>query len=180
MSILSTPKAPKGYDLLRFPTRGGQSAQTYSQLSQLFPEIMQQARGAPGAFEAMEAPAMRQFQQQIAPGIAQRYAGTGIGASSGMQNALANAGSNLAEDLAANRQNLMQQSMQNVLSLGDLLLRNPDEEFAFRQKGPSWWKQALGLAGPIAGAGLGGFLGGGTGGLLGLMGGTGFGRGFLG
>jgi len=178
--MLATPKPPKGYDMIRFPTRGGQSANIYSQLSELFPELINQAKGAPGAFDAMEGQAMRQFNQQVAPNIAQRYAGSGIGSSSGMQNSLAAAGRDLTENLAARRQQLMQQSMQNVLGLGNILLSNPDEMNFLTPKGPKWWQQILGLGSPVAGAGIGGLLGGGIGSLLGFQGGTGFGQGFLG
>ena len=52
---------------------------------------------------ALEAPAMRQFQEQIIPGIAERFSGLGAGAqsSSAFQQALGGAGAGLAERLAA-------------------------------------------------------------------------------
>lgn len=178
MSIMSTPKAPKGFQMLQFPTRGGQSSNTYSMLSQVLPELLQQAQGAPGAFEGIEGPAQRQFEQITAPGIAQRYSGSGIGASSGMQNSLAAAGKDLSMDLASKRAGLMQQSMHNVLSLGDLLLGRPDTETMFAKKPPGFWQQMLGIGLPVAGAALGSF--GGLGGAqLGAGIGSMLGRGFL-
>lgn len=170
MSAMATPKAPKGYDLLKFPTRGGQSADIYSQLAggvqQGLPDILQQllgqARGAPGAFQASEQQAMDQFNQQIAPGIAQRYAGSGISGSSGMQNALAGAGGNLAQSLQSQRQELMQRSMQDVLRLGELLFSQPDLENYFRPKeqGFDWTKKFGGGAkGALGGAATGASIG---------------------
>lgn len=161
MSI-ATPKAPKGFEMFQFPTRGGQSANTYSMLSQFFPELLQQAQGAPGAFDAIEQQGQNLFNQKIAPGIAQRYAGSGIGASSGMQNSLAAAGKDLTLGLQAQRANLMQNSMNNVMNLGRLLLENPDTETMFNKRDPkmSMWQQILGIGAPIAGGVLGGIFGG--------------------
>lgn len=162
MSIMSGSKLPKGFEMFQVPTRGGQSASTYSMLSNFFPELLQQTQGAPGAFQAIEQQGQDLFNQKIAPGIAQRYAGSGIGASSGMQNSIAAAGKDLTLGLQAQRANLMQQSMRNVLSLGDLLLQNPDQQtfFGRKEQKPSFWDQFLSMGLPIAGGIAGGFLGG--------------------
>jgi hypothetical protein len=172
---------PKGFNMQQFATRGGQSASTYSMLSQFFPELLQQAKGAPGAFDAQEGQAKDFFNQQLAPGIAQRYAGSGIGSSSGMQNSLTAGARGLTNDLYAQRQSLMNSSMQNVLGLGQLLLQNPDVEnyYSQKQKGPSWWEKALGIGAPIAGAAVGGYFGGPTGAKLGATVGSQFGQSFL-
>lgn len=161
MSIMSGAKIPKGYEMFQVPTRGGQSASTYSMLSQFFPELLQQAKGAPGAFQAIEQQGQDLFNQKIAPGIASRYAGSGIGSSSGMQNSLAAAGKDFTLGLQAQRAELMNQSMQNVLSLGNLLLQRPDVEtyVGQKQQKPSFWDQMLGIGLPIAGAGIGAGLG---------------------
>jgi hypothetical protein len=53
-----------------------------------------------GDTEAFEAPLMRQFNEQIIPGIAERYAGIGGLSSSGFQQSMGQAGSGLAELLA--------------------------------------------------------------------------------
>lgn len=64
-----------------------------------------------GDTSAFEAPLMQKFQQEIAPGIAERFAGLGTGSgalsSSGLNQALAGAGRNLATDLGGIRANLM-------------------------------------------------------------------------
>lgn len=148
---------PKGFNMSQFSTRGGQSADIYSQLAQAFPELLAQAKGAPGAFEAQEGQAKDFYNQKLAPGIAQRYAGSGIGSSSGLQNSLTAGARGLTNDLYSQRQELMQNSMRNVLSLGDLLLQRPDVEnyYSQKQKGPSGWNQAIGIGAPIVGATLG-------------------------
>lgn len=188
MSIPMSPRIPKGYEQFAMPTRGGQSAQIYSQLAGGLqgglPDVLQKllgmSKGDAGTFEAMEAPALRQFQEQIAPSIANRYAGSGIAGSSGMQNSLTAAGRNLAEDLQAQRSALMERSMERVLGLGNMLLQRPDMETGLVRKQPAWWQQMLGIGAPIAGAAAGGLLGGGAAsGLLGLQGGLAAGQGFL-
>jgi len=67
-------------------------------------------QGGPGAFEQFEAPLMRQFNEQVIPGIAERFAGAGTGAgamsSSALNQALARAAERLTESLGAQRANL--------------------------------------------------------------------------
>lgn len=70
----------------------------------------------PSAFAAYEAPMMRQFNQEIAPGIAENFAGMGAGAlgSSAFQQQLAGAGGRLSQDLAAQRANLRSGAMSQL------------------------------------------------------------------
>jgi hypothetical protein len=142
MSFSATPKVPSGYGMYSLPTMGGGQKDIYEMLKSQFMQgggdiyqrLFGMAKGDQDLFNQLEAPAIRQFQQQIAPGIAQRYAGSGIGSSSGMQNALAGAAGNLAENLQGQRMGLMQQSMHDVLHLGDMLLGSPTQQFGLVQK----------------------------------------------
>lgn len=159
--------APSGYEMLQFPTRGGRSADIYNQLSgQHFQSLLGMAQGNLPHFQENEKYAQDYFNQQIAPGIANRYAGSGIGSSSGMQNAIAGAGANLSSQLAAQRQGLMHQSIQDVNTLGKLLLQNPDIENYYRQNqgggggDKSWWQTGLEYGLPVVGGLVGGFAGG--------------------
>ena len=72
-----------------------------------------------GDMEAYEAPAMRQFQEQIVPGIAERFTGMGAGAqqSSAFGQQLGAAGAGLAERLAMQRAGLQQQGLGQLQSL---------------------------------------------------------------
>lgn len=168
MSTLATPKAPQGYEMLQFPTRGGRSADIYNQLSgDVFQKLLGQAQGSPGAFAPQEQQAMDFYQRQLAPQIAQRYAGSGISGSSGMQNALASGARDVTTNLHAQRNQLMQQSMHDVLNLGNILLQNPDVENYYAQNqgmggggGSSIWDKLLGIGLPVVGAIGGGILGG--------------------
>ncbi len=73
----------------------------------------------PGAFSQFTAPYIQQFNQQTAPGIAERFAGMGTGAgagsSSGLNNALAQAASTLQTNLASQREGLRMQALPQAL-----------------------------------------------------------------
>lgn len=75
--------------------------------------------GDPNAFAAFEAPYLQNFEQNIVPGIAERFAGMGTGAgalnSSGLNNSLAQAGRNLQTDLAGLRAGLQMQALPQAL-----------------------------------------------------------------
>lgn len=157
---------PKGYDMYSLPTMGGGQKDIYNMLSgqfqsgagDVYKNLLSLAQGSPEMFEKLEAPALRQFEQKIAPGIASRYAGSGIGASSGMQNSLAAAGRDLAENLQSQRMGYMERSMQNVLNLGDRLLSTPTQQYGLVQK-ENWLRdlmQMLGAAGSSIGSAAGG------------------------
>jgi hypothetical protein len=83
---------------------------------------------APGAFSAFEAPFLQNFEQNIAPGIAERFAGSGTGAgalsSSGFQNSLAQAGRNLQTDLAGLRSGLQMQALPQALQYAQQPISN--------------------------------------------------------
>jgi len=69
-------------------------------------------------FNKFEAPALRQFNEEIAPGIANRYAAMGSGGalgSSGFRNQLAREGQNLSTNLAAQRGQMQQNAVPQML-----------------------------------------------------------------
>lgn len=79
--------------------------------------------GGKQAFEAFEKPALRQFQEQIVPGIAERFTSMGAGAqgSSAFGQQLGAAGAGLAESLSGQRAGLQSQvlsQLSNLLGLG--------------------------------------------------------------
>ena len=132
--------APKGYSQFSLPT--GVDKDIFgllkSQLMQSGPGAFSQlggmAQGSPELFDQLEAPAMRQFQQQILPGIANRYVGSGIGNSSGMQNSFAGAGRDLAENLQSQRLGYQQNATQQIMGLMNLLLSHPAQQTGLVQK----------------------------------------------
>ena len=69
-------------------------------------------------FNKFEAPAMRQFNEEIAPGLANRYASMGSGGSTGstgFRNQLAREGQNLSTNLAAQRGQMQQNAVPQML-----------------------------------------------------------------
>lgn len=78
-------------------------------------------------FKNFEAPALRQFEEEIAPGIANRYAGMGSGGSTGstgFRNALAREGANLSQNLARDRYGMQQQGAQQQLQYAQQPISN--------------------------------------------------------
>ncbi len=68
-----------------------------------------------GDTSLIEQPLMDQFQNEILPGIAQRFGALGAQSSSGYQNALASAGGNLTSQLGALRYGAKQSALDRAL-----------------------------------------------------------------
>lgn len=80
----------------------------------------------PADFNAFAAPAMRQYNQDIIPGISEQFAGMGSGglSSSGFRNAQVQGATDLSERLGALRAQLRQNSAQGLQNIGQLGLQN--------------------------------------------------------
>lgn len=107
--------APKGYDL--FSTLSPEQSNIFNLLSNLY----QKRLGGEGA-ETFAAPVKRQFEEQIVPGLAERFSGLGSGAqsSSAFSQALGTAGADLSERLAAmagQREDSALGGLQNLLGM---------------------------------------------------------------
>ncbi len=81
--------------------------------------LQQLLSGSPESTQAFEAPYLQQFNQQIVPQIAERFAGMGTGAgagnSSALYNSLSQAGGNLQTNLAGLRSGLQMQALPQAL-----------------------------------------------------------------
>jgi len=81
--------------------------------------LQQLLSGSPESFANFEAPYMQNFQQNIVPQLAERFAGSGTGSgalsSSGFQNSLGQAGRNLQTDLAGLRSGLQAGALPQAL-----------------------------------------------------------------
>lgn len=73
--------------------------------------------GRPEAFEAFKRPAMREFQEEIIPQLAEGFGGLGATSSSGAQQTFARAGERLEEKLAAQRAGLQSQGLNQLIQL---------------------------------------------------------------
>lgn len=83
--------------------------------------------GKQGAFDQLERPALRQFEQQIIPQISERFGGQGALSSSGFQQSLSQAGANLAENLASKRAAMQSGAINQLMQLLGLAQKQPFE-----------------------------------------------------
>lgn len=93
----------------------------YQQGQGYLSSIMNQS---PEAMQQFEAPAMRQFNEEIVPGIAERFSGMGARNSSAFQQTMGQAGAGLAERLAAMRANLGMSAAQQGLGYAQTPFQN--------------------------------------------------------
>ncbi len=157
----------------------GGSPEKHEQISTLLPEqqpLYQQlqragmGQGAGGAFgesadyyrnllsdnssdyNAFQAPQMRQFNEDIIPGLSEQFAGMGSGglSSSGFRNAAVNAGTDLSERLGQIRANLRQQGAQGLQNIGQFGLNNFSQDRMTQQGSPGFLSQVAPAIGNAA------------------------------
>lgn len=112
----------------------------------------------PDLMGQFEQPYLREFNEQIVPGIAERFTQGGAQHSSGFNQAMGQAGQSLAEKLAQMRAQLKQSAIDSALGMGQTGLGRQAIE-NYMQKGSG------GFLGPVLG-GLAGGFGGGLGGAI--------------
>ena len=179
----SGDRIPKGYEAGQLQQYTPEQLDLFKQLfSNAGPDsfLSQLSQGEEGAYDQMEAPALRQFNA-LQGNLASRFSGMGMGArkSSGFQNSANQAASNFAQDLQSKRQDYSRQALRDLHAMSqDLLGNRPYERDLFekpQKNNSSGWG---GLIGAGVG-GLGGFLAGGpSGALAGSQLGYGIGSGF--
>ncbi len=129
----------------------------------------------PADFDAFAAPALRQYNQDIVPGLSEQFAGMGAGGSglsgSGFRNAQIQGATDLSERLGALRANLRQQSAQGLQGIGQQGLQNYSQNMATTQGTPGF----LSSVAPALGAGVGMAIGGPAGAAIGGTAGSWFG-----
>lgn len=169
---------PKGYQKGQLQQFSPEQMQLFQQLfSHVGPDsyLSKLAGGDESTFDQMEAPAHRQFNEQIG-NLANRFSGSGTGGrhSSGFQNTTTAAASNFSQDLASKRQDLQRQALMDLMGISNSLLgQRPQENFLSEkpQKQDFWGSIASKFAGAIPGAVAGFAAGGPVGSALGGLGG---------
>lgn len=116
----------------------------------------------PQDFQNFANPQMRQFNEEIIPGLSEQFAGMGAGglSSSGFRNAAVNAGTDLSERLANLRAQLRQNSAQGLQNIGQQSLGNfsqdvqtqPGTEGLASQFAPAIGTAIGSFAGPLGSA----------------------------
>lgn len=118
----------------------------------------------PNLMSQFEKPMMRQFNEQVVPGMAERFSGSGMGSrnSSSFQNQMGQAGQRLSEGLGAQRAQLKQGAMNQILQMLGIS-QDPSQENIFMEGQPGAGAglfQGLGQGlGQAGGAMLGGMPG---------------------
>ena len=115
--------------------------------------------GDQASLDAFQAPAIRQFQEQIVPGLAEQFAGAGALDSSAFGSAIGGAGAKLSEDLSAQKAGLQSGAMGQLMQMLGLGLGT--SPFSYMQTPGT--QGAFGAAAGGFGKGIGASLGGGTG-----------------
>ncbi len=113
-------------------------------------------------FNAFAAPQLRQYNQDIMPGISEQFAGMGAGglSSSGFRNAQVQGATDLSERLGAIRANLRQAGAQGLQNIGQVGLQNysqnmvtePGTEGFLSQMAPAIGTAIGSFAGPAGAA----------------------------
>lgn len=114
-----------------------------------------------GDFSAFEQPLMEQFEEQIVPGIAERFAGVGAGSSSGLNQALAQAAKGLSSQLGAQRAGLMQSTLGQALGYAGAPYQQMGTALGMSPFTQYYKPGSEGLLGGALRGGAAGFLGGG-------------------
>jgi hypothetical protein len=142
-----SPQQNQLLDLLQ-----GGAQQQFPQALQFLGSILGQN---PEALQAFQAPAMRQFQEEIIPTLAERFTTLGAQGSSAFNQRLGQAGAGLAENLAAQRAGLSFNALQQLQSLLPGILA-PRTTTVVKGAQPGALPGLLSLAGKLGGAYLGG------------------------
>jgi hypothetical protein len=119
----------------------------------------------PADFAAFAAPQLRQYNEDIVPGISEQFAGMGAGglSSSGFRNAQIQGATDLSERLGAIRANLRHSSAQGLQNIGQQGLQNYSQNMVTEQGHPGFLENIA----PAIGGAIGGPLSGGIGNLAG-------------
>ncbi len=111
-------------------------------------------------YQQFSAPALRQYNEEIVPGISEQFAAMGAGGSglsgSGFQNAQIQGATDLSERLGALRANLRHSGAQGLANIGQIGLGNYSQNMETKPGTQGFLATALPAVGAVAGTALGG------------------------
>lgn len=176
-------KMPGGYRRVQYDKFTPEQQRVFSEMIGLLgPEsfLNMIAQGDETAFEDLEAPAFRQFGEQMG-GLASRFAGMGQGAlkSSGFRNTASQAASDFAQNLQSQRLGLRRQATADIMDFGNRILnQQPYGEYMYAKRPKrNFFADVIGAVAAPVGAAIGGKFGGNQGARVGLQAGGGFAQG---
>lgn len=148
-------KIPSGYKAGRISNFSPEQQELFKTLfSHLGPDsyLSKLASGDEATFNQVEAPALKQFAG-LQGQMASRFSGMGLGGarnSSGFQNTASQASSDFAMNLQAQRQQLQQQAIRDLMGMSNQLLGQRPMETTLTEKQTPWWQNAaIGFAGGL-------------------------------
>jgi len=152
------PEQEPGFQDLQAAAQGRQSNGAFGTAANYYRNNLSDN---PADFAAFAAPQLRQYNEDIVPGISEQFAGMGSGglSSSGFRNAQIQGATDLSERLGEIRANLRHSSAQGLQNIGQLGLGNYSQNMVTEPGTEGLLSQAA----PLVGAGL-GFVAGGPGG----------------
>src|SRR5690606_16713377 len=124
--------------------------------------------------DAFSAPMMRQYQQEIIPGLSEQFAGMGSGglSSSGFRNAQVQGSTDLAERLGQLRASLRQSGAQGLMNIGQQGLNSYTQNMTTQPGSQGFLSQIA----PAVGTAVGAYFGGPAGAAAGYSAGNSFGN----
>lgn len=122
-SLLGQEQQP-GYQQLLQSIQGKGAGGAFGESADYYRDLLS---GDSETANAMFAPEMRRFREQIIPDLAEQFSGHGGIGSSGFRNAAINAGTDFSERLGALRAQLRQQGAEGLRSIGGMGLQNFNE-----------------------------------------------------
>ena len=148
------PEQEAGFNDLTQAAQGNYGKGAFGQAGQYYSDLL----GNDSAdFNAFAAPELRNYSENIAPGISEQFAGMGAGglSSSGFRNAQIQGGTDLSERLGAIRANLRQSGAQGLQNIGQQGLGNYSQNMVTQPGSEGLLSQAA----PAVGTAIGSFAG---------------------
>lgn len=125
-----------GGEIKALPTMSGQQGDLFSQMLSMMQGQMGQmgtnlSDMLSGNDEAFRNKAMSQFNEEVIPGIGERFSGMGAGAqnSSAFGQQLGQAGAGLSENLAMHQQDMKQQGMSQLMQMLGMGVQTPTHQY---------------------------------------------------
>lgn len=148
--------APQGYQMTQTPNFSPEVMKLYNNLLSSLGTGPQQglgyltklASGDEDIFKQIEAPAYQALQQGMAQ-TAGRFSGVGGQDSSAFANALAGQQGQMSQNLAANRQQLQQQAIQQLLGYSQNLMNQKPYDYQLQEEGDMDWENLVKTFGPL-------------------------------
>jgi len=148
------PEQQKSYQQLQNASQGKGAGGAFGQSADYYRNLLSDDSADYNAFAA---PQLRQYNEDIVPGLSEQFAGMGAGglSSSGFRNAQVQGATDLSERLGAIRANLRQQGAQGLQGIGQSALGNFSQDVMTQPGTEGFLSQAAPLIGTAAGAFLG-------------------------